>query len=254
VLAVAPTAKRHELEQGGSVAATRMVDGFFCVPQHAENVVSERDVAVDVERGSAVRHFGDGHLFVDRCGVGELVVLDDDDEGKLVNGREVQPFVEIAGAGSAVAGKGDVNVRLALHLECEREPGAGGNPGRHRAVVVRRDTVAFEVSEEQTELASMRRRDVFAEPASDDMARLDAPVEPRGEASRHGGKNIVFVQQRGDPGGDGLLADAEVDGSDDLALAVERREPHFERAREPHRAVHAHQLVVAGFVFAGVDL
>jgi len=80
VLSVAPTAKRHELEQGGAASAARMVDGFFGVPHHIENIVSKRDVAIDVERRGAVRHFGDGHLFVDRRGVRELVVLHDDDQ------------------------------------------------------------------------------------------------------------------------------------------------------------------------------
>ena len=120
--------------------------------------------------------------------------------------------------------------------------------------MVRRDTVACEVGEEQTELAPMRRWDVLAEPARDNVLRLDAPVELRGEAPGHGGEDVVLVHRGGAAGRDGLLARTEVDGSDDLALAVERREPRFERAREPHRAVHAHQLVFAEYLFAGIDL
>jgi hypothetical protein len=90
-----------------------------------------RVVAVDGHRGdavagSAVGELLGGELHVGRRGEGVAVVLDHQDERQLPDRRHVEPFVEVAGRGAALADEGD------RHAVAAGEPAGQGAPGGHR--------------------------------------------------------------------------------------------------------------------------
>src|SRR5439155_6944592 len=85
-----------------------------------------------------VRH---GHLLLEARRDGEEVVLDDEDHRQLVDGREVDRLVEVAGARRRIAAKGEDDVLLFQVADRQRETDgmrelrADADRARHEAVL-----------------------------------------------------------------------------------------------------------------------
>jgi hypothetical protein len=124
-----------ELDKGGASAGARVLHRLLGLIKGVEHVHPVGDEPADPIPRGLVRDVRDGHLLLEARGDREQVVLDDEDDGQLVDRGEVDGLVEVAGAGRGVAAEREDDVLLFQVADRERK--AHGmrelGPDAHRA-------------------------------------------------------------------------------------------------------------------------
>ena len=109
-----------------SAAFPGLVDRGFDRAEHGLHVVSILAVSGKSVGSRPLGQVEGRHLLVERGGVGILVVLDDQHQGRFVQSGHVQRFVIWARAGSPVAHHGERHPGLTPVFEGHRHPQAQG--------------------------------------------------------------------------------------------------------------------------------
>ncbi len=177
VLGVALHAEGLGLDQRRAAAAPRPLDRPPRGLVDRQHVVAVDDLARDAVGRGARRDVLDPHLPVGGRRVGPAVVLDDQHQRHLEHRGEVQPLVEVARRGAAVADVGEGHQVLALHAAGERH---AGHHRDHRAEHRdRRHQAARQVAEVGVAVLAAGRAVALGHVLHHDLARLDAPHEHR---------------------------------------------------------------------------
>ena len=207
-------------------------------------VHGQRVGAVHRDAGNAV---GDGlvgelrrvRLHGNGGGVGELVVLDDEDVRQRQRAGHRQRLVEVRPRGRAVTAEGEANLVLPTVFRGEGHPGRDREVGRDVAgqVVVTQVQPAVV----QGAVPAAGGRGGLAHEAGHHLPRLHPPVQVRAEVTvdrRH----VVVRPQRGRRAdADRLVPVPGVQGAEQVAALVHGDHPVLHRAGEHHRLVDAAQ-------------
>ena len=227
-----------------ALSPARPFDGEFGRLIHREHVVAvDRDRRNPIRLGlvSQILH---RELFLRGRRVGPAVVLRDHDQGDLLHRREVEPFVERACRGRAVADVDEPDARLAAQLERQRD---SRHDGDHVAQV--RDlteVAALEVIEMDVQLATVRRAVGLRHVLAQNGDGLGAHHEHRAQIADQRREDVgvlAAVQSIGRPDRLPLLAEGAKQAPDHLALPVEGREPLLQRPGQPQVAIDFEQLL-----------
>ena len=210
-------ARAHVVHEGG----VRTVD------EKTRNPVARR-----------AQHQGVAGVLVVRQGlVSVLVVVDDDDEGKLAHGGEVHRLVKIARARAAVADVGEGGLALSAHL---RRPGHARGDGHHGADVADELGDALgPVAHMEVAVAPARGTLGAPEEMRHDAAGRMALGEVRAAVSVHGHEPLVVFEAHGTRRARPLVAPAEEGRARNVAGAKGGVERLLDRAGERDEVVHA---------------
>src|SRR5438128_616859 len=110
-----------QLDERGPFARARVIGGKPGLLVAVEDVHPVGDVSRHRVRGGAVRDVGHGHLLLEARGYREKVVLDDEDDGQLVDRGEVRGLVEVTRACRGLAAEREDDALLLAVAEGEGE-------------------------------------------------------------------------------------------------------------------------------------
>ena len=122
------------LEQHGPLAAAGVLDGALHGLVDGQHVGAVHDDALNAVALCALRQRGGGAGGVDVGGDGELVVLDEIDDGELPDGRHIDALMEAALVGCAVAEERNGHRTVVVDLGCQRRAGGQRNAAADDAV------------------------------------------------------------------------------------------------------------------------
>ena len=247
VLGVPLHAHRVDADQRRALAGAGAVDHALGDVVDRQHVVAVHHLVRDAVGRGALVDARDRHLLGDRRRVRELVVLGDDDERDLLDGGEVQPFVERAGAGRAVAdpGHGDESrprIRAPIAMPAAtgiESPSMLIGPtitGSSAPALGRCDDVDVEVAAAGVRVALghvLRKISRGRTPivVSAPMLRMSGQDGVASAPARRRCHRLPF------------LAEAAIEPADHLALTEEDDEPLLDVARQPGEVVHLQQLI-----------
>ena len=205
----------------------RLVDRQHVVAVHdlARNAVGRR------ARGDVL----DPHLPRGGRRVGPAVVLGDEDEGHAEDGREVQPLVEVARRGAAVADEGQSHEILPLHPPCQRHARHHGDDGAEHGD--RRHEAPLQVAEVGVAVLAAGGAVALGHVLHHDLPRLDAPHQHGAQVADERPHHVLRRQGVGAAHRGRLLAAAGIEAAHHLALAVEVAQPLLHHAVQLHVGV-----------------
>jgi hypothetical protein len=179
VLGVSLPPVGDELDERDPFATTRAIDGALRRFVGRDDVVAVRLLGRDPVAGRLVDELRRERLLAGRRGVRVTVVLHDDDERAALHGREVDPFVERARGGRAVADVDQADTRLVPHLEGQRHPRHDRNHVAERRDLTDEPTLC--VAEVDVQFAPARRRVRLRHVLLEDLDRRRALHQHRPE-------------------------------------------------------------------------
>jgi len=168
-----------------------------------------------------------------------VVVLDDADEGQLVEAGEVHRLVPGALVGGAVAAEEDADGAVALVLG--GEGGAHGDGGAAGDDAVGAEDAEVEVGDVHRAALAVAVAGGAAVKLGEHAAHVAALGDAVAVAAVGAGDGVGRLQLGADAGGDRLLADIEVNGAGDLRLLGQAAGRLLELADLDHRPEHVEQ-------------
>jgi hypothetical protein len=205
-LLVSAHAERLELDERRPFSASRPRGGVAHRANDGQQVVPVADDARDAVADAAIGQMRAGVLLGDGRRQPVLVVLDDEDDGELPHGREVQRLVKIALAGRAVAGERDGDARFTAQLKRQRQP-VGHR--QHRAEMADHAHEAMlERSEVKRPVASSGEAARLAEHLAQQLREIESAPGEHAQVAMHRQDDVARLERGDDADGDGLLADA----------------------------------------------
>jgi hypothetical protein len=221
------------LEQGHAAAGARAVDGPPGRVVGREHVVAVDRLPPAAVRNGLVRERPRRRLPVDGGRVRVPVVLDHDDERKLLHRREVDPLGECARRRAAVADVDHPDYRLLLHPPRERDS------RHHRDHVAehrdRPEEAALHVREVDVEVAAAAGGVPLRHVLPEDVDGFPPGDQDGSEVADEGRDDVAAREVERVRRGHGLslLPQRAIDAADGLSLTEERDDPLLQRAGEP---------------------
>ena len=239
-----PHAEALGLDEERPRASAGLIDGWPHGLVDGDGVKPIDDSALDAVGRGAVGDVGDGHLLLGALGDGVAVVLDEEDDGQLVDGGEVERLVEVATAGAALATAGEGDDRVVAHLRRERDPDSvhklgGDDAGLGEHAALRAAPVRGHLPSEGVGVVALPK-DV-----EHGLARGHAEHEHDAEIAVVGSGVVnASLERHARANLRGFLSGP---GNDEVGstLAVEGHHALFKPAREEHVAVHGLELLLA---------
>src|SRR4051812_32448296 len=242
VRAVAVHTHRLGLDQRRAAAAAGALCRLGRRLEHGLHVV-----AVDLQAGEAVarraRHGVDRELVVVGGRVGELVVLEDEDDRQLRDAGQVHRLMPDAVRGRALAEPGHRHAWLAAHLERSRQAaGDERHVGEHADHAHAAEVLIAEV---HVAVAALRDAARAAHHLRQHATGLHAAHEVGAEIAVEDAGAVLRAEGEARAHGYRFLPASVVVAARDLALAVQRERPLLGGPHEEHEAQEA-RPVVAG--------
>lgn len=246
VSGVAGHAEGLALDQVRTASGATLGDGVAGGVVDGDDVIAVDDLGGNAVGGGAIGDVRDRHLLGEGGGVGVLVVVAEIDDGQLLDGGEVDPFVPVAAAGGAVAEVGEDDVGQAAVPESEGDAAGhgdaranGGDDGHQ---------VEAEIAHVHVAIAAAGGPGGAAQILGEDATGLHAAHQERSHVAMGGTEPVLLFGEDGAADGDGLLAPSGIASAEDLPLAVELQlDPVLNLAHELQVVEQALAEVLANF-------
>jgi hypothetical protein len=212
-------AERLALDQVRTFAGPGMRGRALGSFVHREDVITIHDFGGDAIGRAAVGHICAEHLLVEWSRIRVLVVVADQHQRRVRDRCEIDSFVPVAAAGSAVAEEAEGDVPAAFVFLAESRAGRYGNRGADGAY----DGDDFEPQVAHVHVAVAAASEA-ADPAhvlSQHLAGSDAPDEVQTHVAVAGKEEVVGIRGQARPDTNGFLSTADVDATNDFPLPVE---------------------------------
>jgi hypothetical protein len=225
-------AHRHRLDHGRPLVGEGALAGLVGGLEHRLDVVAVDGYTDEAVTGRAL-HGIDRELLVERRGVRVLVVLEYEDHGQSLHPGPVHGLVEVAPGGRPVPEPGQRDPPLAAELEGHRHPGGDKHHvGQHRN---HSDASDPPVAEVHVSVSSAGDARVASHVLRQDPRRRHAADQVGGEVAVQHAQPILRCHRERCARGHRLLAEAVVERTGDLPLAVEAHRAFLEAAHQEHR-------------------
>ena len=208
----------HSISVGPCPPARVFDRALRCVP-HRKDVIAVDDFSGHAVGRCAVGNIFHGHLPFQRRRVGVLVVVADKHDRAFHDGRHVQAFVPVSAAGGAIAERAHHHAVLAAHFERQADS------GRHRNVVSQHadkgDEVMLQTAHVHVGVFALGRSGLLAHVLGEYGSQRHAANQECSHIPMRRTNDVVGPKVDAAADRDGLLAAADIDAADNLALPVE---------------------------------
>ena len=183
-----------------------------------QRIVAIDQVALDADRRAALEQVRLARRFLDSGGHGVLVVLDDEDEVQVPDGRQVQRFQEGTVVGRAVGGEGHRDGVGAANLR--RQGGADTQRRARPDDAVGAEVAGGDVGDVHRAAIALAVAGLLLEQLRDHALHVGAEGDAVAVAAVRGGEIVALLQRRADAGGDAFLAEIGMEIAADQTLPV----------------------------------
>src|SRR6266849_5210587 len=247
VLRVAQPAECLRFNQDRAFASASALDGFLRRRIHRHHVIAVHNVAVNTISLCAVRQILKRNLLAYRRRIRPQIVLQDQNERRLLCRREIQSFVKNARRAAAVP-----NPRHGHDLLPEI-PSGHGHAAHHRDQIAqhgnrRNDVQVVQVPEMAGSVLAFCRRIVFRHVLHENVARRHALHQQRADIPDHRRQPVLFFQRVCRPHRDGFLPQARVKSPDNFVLPEQLHHGVFDGAVQTHVVVQVQALLPHQFL------
>src|SRR5262249_1259005 len=242
-LGMSPRAVSPALQQCRAATAAGATDGV------AGRLVDRQDVvAINLDAGHTVGRPARGDIGIARRVLKrhlrrELIVLANEQDRQLPDGRQVDPLVERAIVDRPVAEEGDTNAITLQQLEtvsgarCLEDARADDPAGAHQP--------DFRREQVHAAAAALRAAGSAAEQLGEQLARRDALRQGVPVPAVRAEHDIAAVEVSTDAGGNGLLADVRMTGAVDQSALMRPRQLLLAATDEEHLSIQGEELFSA---------
>ncbi len=232
---------RHQLDERDAAATAGAVHRLAGDPIHLEHVVAVGSNTRYAVADALVGEGCCGALPVCRGRVGVAVVLHDHHERTPLDSGEVEPLVERARGGSAVADVQQADAGLAAEPERQRHTRHDGDHIAEMGDLA--DEPAVEVADVDVELPAAGEAVAPCHVLPQDLHRPGALYQHRAEVPDERGEHVAGLESVGGAYSVRFLPERTEQPADDLGLPIQGHQTLFEHAGEPHEPIQLEQLI-----------